>query len=81
MIVVHLRQHIDGIRVELQMWTIHNAESIQLVAQRNLPEDKLCSVRTIETVYTIGSADSVLDKDSRTVRAIARIKSEDELWD
>jgi hypothetical protein len=47
MVVIHLCQHIDSIRVEGQVGAIDNPQSIKLMTQSPLPKHKLRSVGSV----------------------------------
>jgi hypothetical protein len=59
-VVIHLSQHIHGVRIERQVRMFHNSEGIQLVPQRALPEDKLRRVGTVQAIHAVRPADPIL---------------------
>lgn len=70
-VVVHLCQHVDGIRIELQVGTVNDSKSVELVPKSTLPKDELRRIRPIETVNAVCSAYSPLELNRRSVRFVS----------
>ena len=67
-VVVHPREHVDCVRVESKIRTIDHPEGIQLMAQSSFSKDKLSRICSVQTVYTVGPTDTVLQGDCTSVR-------------
>lgn len=79
MIVVHLGKHVHGVRIECKIRTIHNTQSIQLMTERSLPKDKLCSIRPVKAIDTVRSTNPILKRDGISPwhhRCVATTKNE-----
>jgi hypothetical protein len=60
MIMIHLRQHIHRVTIKRQIRIVYHTQGIKLMAQCPFTEHKLSSVRPIEAINTIDTADAVL---------------------
>ena len=72
-IVVHLREHIYSVRVERKMYVFQEAQSMKLMSKCGFAQNKLRSIRTIETVDTVEPHNTILQEDrvaGRPVRAL-----------
>lgn len=49
------------------MRALQDAQRVQLVAERLLPEDELRGVRPVEAVYAVGARYAVLEGDGRAI--------------
>ena len=52
-IVIHLRQHVDCVRVEGEARAIHDSKRVQLMAKSALAEHELGRVRAIQTINAV----------------------------
>ena len=68
MIMIHLSQHVDGVRIKGKIRIIHHTQSKKLVTKSAFSEYKLRCVSAVQTVNTICTAYSILKRYSGPVR-------------
>ena len=61
--MVHLREHVDRVRVEGEIRSLHNAKGVQLMTKCALSKDKLGSVRPVKTINAVCPAYAILEGD------------------
>ena len=60
-IMVHLSQHVDRVRVERKVGAINDAKGIQLMPKCTLSEDKLGGIGSVQAIHTICSTYPILE--------------------
>lgn len=63
MVMIHFCKHVYRVGVEGQVGALHYPQGIQLVTESPLPKDKLSGICTIQTIYTVGSTYSILQRN------------------
>ena len=59
-IVIHLCQHVDCVRVEGEARAIHDSKRVQLMAKSALAEHELGRIRAIQTINAVCTTYAVL---------------------
>lgn len=67
-IMIHLSQHINGVRIKHQIGAVDHSKGIQLMAKDALPKYELGSIRSVETVYAVCTAYSILQRYPVAIR-------------
>jgi hypothetical protein len=67
-IVVHLRQHVDCVRIEREIWVVHYPKSVKLMTKRTLAKYELRRIGAVKAIHTICSTNTVLEGDGAAPR-------------
>ena len=62
-IMIHLCQHVDSIRVKREIWISHYSKSVKLMTECSLAKHELSGIRTVQTVHTVYTTYTILQKN------------------
>ena len=80
MVMVHVGEEVDGIRIILDDGILQDTKGMKLVAERALPDNKLSCVGAVQAIDAVGSRYAILDANGRYM-AIAVVEEPGRRYD